>query len=483
MSVEDTGADLDEPTRAALETLATVRDGRAKLTALHSLLEQTRPDVTLDVADLSESLNGASRRGLAVFAESSWSITDRGRELLQRLSTEPEQRDSASADAERWRGAPFDPGGLSVQTVTDPVLAVLAQIKSGRIYLQPAFQRNFVWDTARQSRLIESIMLKLPLPAFYLDEMPDKRRQVMDGLQRLSTLNAFCNKKELRLKGMRYLAQYEGMGFDDLPAGMQQLILDDTRLTMHIVQSQTPDRMRFEVFYRVNTGGLTLTAQEIRHALYQGKATQLLRQLADDDVFKRVTGNSISSLRMDDRECVLRYFAFKLYGYRFFNDKEDPDPPRNLDDLLNKTMVALNSSSNVMIETYADTFLHSLQKAELLFGPFAFRKLDVAGQAKLSDGTSDSLHISLPQLEAGEVVWKSGRRSPINKPLFEVWTVLLDRYDLDELRTNHVEIIRRFLALLADDNFNNAITYATGSPLTIAERFSRVEKLLEDVLR
>ncbi len=483
MSIAETGVDLDEPTRAALETLATVREGRAKLTALHGLIEQNRPDVSLDVGELNETLGGAAWRGLAVLSEGHWVITDRGRELLQRLSTEPEERQGSEPESESWQGAPFDPSTLRVTTVNDPVLAVLSLIKSGRIYLQSAFQRNFVWDKVRQSQLIESIMLKLPLPAFYLDEMPDTRRQVMDGLQRLSTLDAFCNKQTLRLKGLRYLSQYEGKSFDELPAGMQQIILYDTRLTMHIVQAQTPDMMRFEVFYRVNTGGLTLTAQEIRHALYQGKATLLLRQIADGDVFKRVTGNSISPLRMDDRECVLRYFAFKLHGYQFYADKGLPGAPRNLNDLLNKTMQELNSSSDAMIETHADTFLASLRKAELLFGPYAFRKIDVARLDKLPDGTSDSLHIDLNALERGTVVWKSGRRSPINKPLFEVWTVLLDRYDSEDLRTHHVEIVRRFLNLLADNDFNNTITTATGSQLTIEARFRRVENLLKDVVR
>lgn len=483
MSIEEAGADLDEQTRAALETLATVRDGRAKLKALHGLLEQTRPDVMLDEMELSELLGGAAKRGLSVFSEGQWAITDRGRDLLQRLSTEPEQRQDVGTESEHWQGAPFDPGTLSVNTVNDPVLAVLDLIKTGRLYLQPAFQRNFVWDTVRQSQLIESIMLRLPLPAFYLDEMPDKRRQVMDGLQRLSTLDAFCNKKTLKLKGLRYLTQYNGAGFDDLPAGMKQLILHDTRLTVHIVQAQTPDLMRFEVFYRVNTGGLTLTAQEIRHALYQGRATHLLRQMADHEVFKRVTMNSISPLRMDDRECVLRYFAFKLYGYQPFDDKTSPDAPRNLLDLLNQTMRALNSYSDVMIETYADTFLESLQKAEMIFGPYAFRKIDYAGMARLADGTTDSLHIGFSALEAGRVEWKNGRRYPINKPLFEIWTVLLDRYTQEQLKTHHAEIIRRFLELLADNDFNNAITYATGSPWSIMQRFSRVESLLEDVVR
>ncbi|EFO82007.1 hypothetical protein OSCT_0156 [Oscillochloris trichoides DG-6] len=483
MSIEESNTELDEPTRAILENLATVRDGRAKLKALHGLLEQNRPDLLLDEIELSERLSGASRRGLSIFSEGQWVITERGRDLLQRLSTEPEQRNGDSESA-LWEGAPFDPGSLSVSTVNDPVMAVLAQIKSGRIFLQPAFQRNFVWDAVRQSRLIESIMLRIPLPAFYLDEMSDNRRQVMDGLQRLSTLDRFCNQKRLQLTGLRYLTQYEKMRFDDLPVSMQQLILEDTRLTLHIVQAQTSDMVRFEVFYRVNTGGLTLTAQEIRHALYQGKATTLLRNLAEHAVFTRVTGNSISALRMDDRDCILRYFAFKLYGYNVFQRGDERNPPRNLDDLLNKTMISLNSYSDVGIETFSAVFLESLEKAALLFGPFAFRKIDYSGQSIHSDGTRDSLHINLAALAKGEVQWKAdGRRSPISKPLFEIWTVLLERYRREELRTHHAEIVRRFLDLLADNEFNDAITYTTGSPIMIARRFGRVERLLEEIIR
>lgn len=473
--------DLDDQTRAALETLATVRDGRAKLTGLISLLEQIQSDTIWDPADLNERLGTAARQGLVTRDGAFWVVTERGRETLQHLSTEPEQRDTDTQD-DRWAGAPFDPGTLTVNTVNDPVLAVLAQIRNGRIFLQPAFQRNFVWDVGRQSRLIESIMLRLPLPAFYLDEMSDSRRQVMDGLQRLSTLDAFCNKKTLRLTGLRYLTQYNKMGFDDLPVGMKQLILEDTRLTLHIVQAKTPDRMRFEVFYRVNTGGLTLTAQEIRHALYQGKATQLLRTLAEHPIFKQVTGNSISSLRMDDRDCILRHFAFRLYGATAFQDHTNPDPPRNLDDLLGKTMIAINQLSDAAIETMTDTFLAALQKAELLFGPYAFRKIDYSGQAQTPDGQRDSIHISLPALEQGRVEWKDGRRSLINKPLFEVWSVLLARYQRDQLLASHAAIVRGLLDLLADNEFSNAITYTTGSPKSIEERFRQVERLLEQVI-
>lgn len=454
--------------RAALEALAMVRDGRARLNGLLSVAEEQRPDLGWDALMLGELLAEAMRQGLVYQDQGAWVIAQQGRDLLQQLSTDDEQRDDPSA-ADNWRGAPFDPASLKVTTVNDPVFSVLDQIKNGMIWLQPAFQRNFVWNATRQSQLIESILLRIPLPAFYLDATSNSRSQVMDGLQRLSTLDAFCNKKTLKLKGLRYLQHFESAGFDDLPASMQQLILHQTRLTMHTIQTDTPRWVRFEVFSRVNTGGLTLTAQEIRHALYQGKATQLLRQLAEDDTFQRVTTRSISPLRMDDRECVLRFLAFSLYDYTSFRNVDDPNAPANLDDLLNQTMEDLNQLPDFTIEQQAEIFRDSLTKAAAIFDRQAFRKLSID-------------QLDRDKLQGGEIVWNSSKRSPISKPLFEAWMVLLRPYSLQELAKYRTQLVRGFVELLSDNEFAIAISLGTGSRRNILYRFGQIEQLLQRVM-
>lgn len=469
MSAHPADSDMNPALRAALEALAMVRDGRARLHSLLSVLEDQNPDLSWDLVILKDLFDGAAAKGLVYRDDGAWAITQQGRSTLQQLSTEVEERDDPDGETNDWSGAPFDPSTLHVQTHTDPVFSILERIRKGMIWLQPAFQRNFVWDTVRQSQLIESILLRIPLPAFYLDATDSYRSQVMDGLQRLSTLDAFCNKKTLKLTGLRYLKHFEQATFDALPASMQQLILHDTRLTLHTIQSETPRWVRFEVFRRVNTGGLTLTAQEIRHALYQGKATVFLRQFAEDDDFLRVTTRSISSLRMDDRECILRFLAFNLYDYGLFRQTGATGTPANLDDLLNRTMEDLNNLSDVMVEQLGDVFRDSLRKAEALFGQQAFRKLTWS-------------QLDREAFDRHEIVWNPGRRSPISKPLFETWTVLLRPYSMEDVTKHRAVIIRAFLDRFERTDFVTAITLGTGSRTNIVTRFEAVERLLRETI-
>jgi uncharacterized protein with ParB-like and HNH nuclease domain len=148
-----------------------------------------------------------------------------------------------------------------------------------------------------------------------LDAVDDDRWLVVDGLQRLSTLDRFYNKNELRLRNLEFLRELEGKTFDELPRRFQRQIEDKTRLNIYIIQPDTPSRVKFTIFYRINTGGLFLTAQEIRHALFQGESTKLLQELASTPEFKNATTNSIRSKRMDDREAILRFLAFYLSPY------------------------------------------------------------------------------------------------------------------------------------------------------------------------
>src|SRR4029077_12590245 len=161
---------------------------------------------------------------------------------------------------------------------------------------------------------IESVLLRIPLPAFYFDGVDANKWAVIDGLQRLSTLEDFVTKKNFELQGLEYLNSAEGKSFEELPRGMQRDI-EETQITLFIIRPETPPEVKFTIFYRINTGGLVLTAQEIRHALFQGDATKLLKTLADSDEFKAATDWGVSDSRMDARECVLRYLAFHLRPY------------------------------------------------------------------------------------------------------------------------------------------------------------------------
>lgn len=447
-----------------LETALRVLEEAEEEVTLNSLARQVGKKLRIAVD--KNTLEQLLRREAATYVlppqeeGAGWLLTDEGRVYVQRRSVETEEREitvqpADSAVPEQEIQTPFNPALIKVDTEQMPIYHALRLIEQKRIVLDPEFQRNFIWDNARQSRLIESILLRIPLPAFYLDATRENTYLVVDGLQRLSTLDRFCNQKAFGLTGLSYLKDLEGKRFDELPVSMQTTITERTKLTVYTILPETPPQVKFLIFHRVNTGGLALTSQEIRHALYQGPATRLLKQLAGEQAFLDATDRSVSPQRMDDRECVLRFIAFSLYPYEEFGSRLSPGEPANLDGLLNRTMEELNRRSEAGLAQIKDDFIASMRKAHMLFGPYAFRKR----------------------------FQREERRQPINKPLFEVWSVLLRAYPMEELEKHRETIVDGFIEVMQSDiDFGNAISYATGSPARVKYRFGRIQRLLQEIM-
>jgi len=238
------------------------------------------------------------------------------------------------------------------------------------------------------------MLLRIPLPAFYFDGVDSNRWAVVDGLQRLSTLHDFITRKEFKLTGLEYLGSANDKTFAQLNRGMQR-DLEETPITLFIIRPDTPPEVKFTIFYRINTGGLVLTAQEIRHALFQGTATKLLKDLADSKDFLDATDYGVSDTRMDARECVLRYLAFHIQSYTKYSK---PD----LNSFLSGTMKEINSLSESKIRDLVNSFSEAMKRSRVVLGRFAFRKFHSYSQ----------------------------RRGPINKALFESWSNVLQGYDL-----------------------------------------------------
>ena len=300
---------------------------------------------------------------------------------------------------------PFDPAEIDVITRTMTVDLLLARIRRGVLDLAPDFQRFAgIWTDIAQSKLIESLLLRIPLPTLYAAESGEESWAVVDGIQRLTAIARFVDPaivdaSPLRLRGLEYLRAYEGATYQQLPGALQTRI-DETELIIHLIRAGTPEPVKFNIFARLNTGGTPLTLQELRHALIPGRARTLLQELASSEDFIRATQGSVKPQRMADREMVLRFLAFRL--------TEPSEYPRgDLDDFLRQAMRQLNDLPEQQIQNLAGDFSASMSAAATIFGQHAFRKV-FAGQRG---------------------------RLPINKALFESESVALAKFSEDELMT------------------------------------------------
>ena len=341
---------------------------------------------------------------------------------------------------------PFDPTRIRIATREPSVDIVMERIRRREIDLAPDFQRSGdIWPRGTQSRLIESILLRIPLPVFYMAADPDDNWQVVDGLQRLGTLRNFILDKRLRLSGLEYLNQFEGHGYDQLPRPMQRRITE-TQLSCHVIEPGTPPEVMFNVFKRINTEGKPLVGQEIRHALNPGPARDLLCELAGSAEFLRATDGTVNPKRMADRECVLRFLAFRALGDDSYGGK--------LDDFLMSGMKYLNAAP-ARHPPMCDDFRRAMSLAWDLFGKEAFRKPNRPGYKR----------------------W----RSPVNKPLFESLGVALAEVSetrAEWLRGRKDEVMARLRALMDDAEFFESISVGTQTTRQVKVRFGRMRELV-----
>ncbi|ECH0863781.1 DUF262 domain-containing protein [Salmonella enterica subsp. enterica] len=190
------------------------------------------------------------------------------------------------------------------------VFELLRREARGQLVLAPEFQRKVVWERKRQSELVESILMGIPIPLIYLFEDENGVRQIIDGKQRISALKLYVND-EFPLTGLTMLPELCGMKFSEIPPILQAK-LEDCQLHSYVIQPPTPEYVKFNIFERVNRGGINLNKQEMRHALYQGKVTKLIQELTESREFFLATGGGIKSDRMRDRYLMLRFISFYL---------------------------------------------------------------------------------------------------------------------------------------------------------------------------
>lgn len=346
---------------------------------------------------------------------------------------------------------PFNPNDIDVDIATVNLGSLIEQLENDEIELQPDFQRaSDVWDDIKKSRLIESILLGLPLPSFYFSEdSVTKKLSIIDGLQRICAIRDFVLRKDnpLVLRKMQFLKSFEGAIYSDLGRPEVKRI-KSLKITTNTLRKSTPNDVKYIIFQRVNTAGVPLEPQEMRHALNQGEAAVFIKQLAEMESFKQATRHSVKTKRMQDRDFANRFVAFYL-GYIEYNGE--------LDVFLNDKMGELNKMSQDERGKIVVAFDKSMRCCFEIFGDDTFRK------------RNDPDH----------------RRKPISKSVYDTLSVniaWLADFERDKL-VQYADVFRdKMMSLFNDRKFNFAISTGTGQKYNVERRFDKVLQIIKEVL-
>lgn len=321
------------------------------------------------------------------------------------------------------------------------------------LIIDPDFQRNDVWNKRQRSELIESILMGIPLPIIYLFESIDGRKQVVDGRQRITAIIDFLNDR-LRLNDLKILRDLNGLTFSGLEPKLQR-IMEDYQVLAYVIQPPTAERVKYDIFDRVNRGGTRLNAQEMRNALYSGAATYVIERVSKSPEFIAATDGGVCAKRMRDRYVALRVMAFTAL---FSGELSRADMPTrsyeyksDIDDFLAWYMNMLNRTlPNVGdADTLAGRYIELFSRIHDTLGPDVFRFKSVRRKRR---------PINMPLVET--VVYLFSRLESIDdkdefRCRFDGWKRWLDETDLFkrsiDSSTNVAarrEAVERFIASL-----------------------------------
>lgn len=331
---------------------------------------------------------------------------------------------------------------LDIKETHMQVISFLRKKQQKKI-LVPEFQRNQVWKQQQKSRFIESLILNIPVPPFYISQDYDGNMIIVDGLQRSNAIFEFLNNK-YELVGLDALPNLVGKDYSHLDEDLKARI-EDRELLLYILKPTVPMTIVYDIFNRINSNGSPLTRQEIRNCIYIGKSTSFLFELSINPIFKTAIDHGIPSLRMKDREAILRFFSFLLFDYKI-------DYKGDLDDFLGKTMKKINRLTDVEIFDLKKRFLRVMSMSFDFFKDKNFR---------------------LP------TPYSRGR---INIALLESVSAFFDKNSDDFLKTNKKRIVENyFKILLIDPEFIESVRFSTNSERNVKIRFNKANEILSQI--
>ena len=345
---------------------------------------------------------------------------------------------------------PFDPSQLKVEVKNTTIGTLCDMLAHDMIDLQPNFQRHaHIWNDAKKSRFIESIILGLPIPSlyFYID-YNNKKWVVIDGLQRLCALKDFMVDNKLKLSGLNFLHDYKGHTYDVFPY-FERLEMSMRYVTLNIISGEASKEAIYIIFQRLNSEGMALKPAEIRNALYCGKGMDFIKKIADDPEFLDVIDGAVSTNRMMHYDYVARFMAFYLKGYESYKE--------NMNVFLGNALTEMNKEE-MDFEELRHVFFSSLQVCVLLLGKDVFRSPIIADKKK---------------------------SNPMSITLFETMMCSVARLterQIQLLFSNRDVYISSYNALFVDKEWVKYLSQGTGKPASVTYRFEKMENLVKNIV-
>lgn len=347
---------------------------------------------------------------------------------------------------------------------SDPDIETLFnRYKKGTLILQPKFQRKYVMQKSLANKLIESLLLDVPLPMFYFAEEEGGKVSVIDGQQRLTSIFAFIddrwtnekngNISSFKLSGLKVLSDLNGKSFKDLNEENQNKILYTSVRVVTIKKESNPD-LKFEIFERLNTGSTPLNEDEIRNTVYRGSFIDMLAELEEDKIFNELVNKPNFKNRMLYRGMILRFFAFYEKTYLKYKP--------SMKQFCNKFLEEKRNINEKDVAKFKKVFKDTIELVKECFGKNAFRRI-------VKDESSNDCNIV---------------SNTINMSLFDIQMCGFTKYSKSQIYPHLEEINEAMMNLmLSDPKFIDSIQLKTSNSDMVEYRFKTWLETLDKIVR
>jgi hypothetical protein len=327
--------------------------------------------------------------------------------------------------------------------------AIARMVESGAIDVSPLYQRRDRWSIEKQSALIESFLLNIPVPPIYLAEDEYGKYSAIDGKQRVTAINRFILHK-MKLKNLEYFHEVEGLTFDDLPSDLRNALTIRPYLRVVTLLKQSDPNLKYEVFTRLNTGGDPLLPQEIRNVIFRGPLNKLIYELAENQFLKqqlKITSNASKPYKeMLDAEYVLRFFTLR---------DQWKDFPGNMRKAMDYYMMKNKNISSDKISGLQNSFNNTIANVQVIWGDKAFYR--PGGNQQIVQGFYDIQMVSLTLFKDPDI-----QRLMQNREKFKA--LFIKKYD-------------------NDPEFNESIRQFTSNPRNVKYRMETMLSLMQIALK